>query len=99
MKRAMPFITELKKRLSLEDPKQVFDRKLSFDESSVVKSIISVIARAPSTAKVDTVQVVVFENGAKLGKDVVTNEEIEIPAGKVIENAVPGNPAITIKNI
>ncbi|OWB65780.1 hypothetical protein B5S30_g1111 [[Candida] boidinii] len=99
MKRAMPFITELKKRLSLEDPKQVFDRKLSFDEAAVVKSILSVIARAPSTAKVDTVQVVVFENGAKVGKDVVTNEEVEIPSGKVIENTLPGNPAITIKNI
>lgn len=100
MKRAMPFINELKKQLAVEKADEVFNRELLFDEIDVVKQAIESIKKAPATINVSSVQIVAFANGSKTGKDVITEKDVEIPQKiKSIDNAVPGQPAVLIKNI
>lgn len=100
MKRAMPFINELKKQLATEKADEVFNRELLFDEIDVVRQALESIKKAPTIIKVAEVKIVSFENGASVGKEVISEQEIEIPAKvKSIENAVPGQPAVLIKNL
>lgn len=100
MKRAMPFISLLKQRLDVESPETVFNRELSFNEIETVKTVLSLLKKSPSQLNAAEIQAVAFENGAKVGKDIVTGEEVAITAAaKIIENAVPGQPGIVLKNI
>lgn len=100
MKRAMPFISTLKQRLSKESPDVVFNRELNFDEVETIKSTIESIKSAPSNVKVDSIQIISFKNSAKVGKDAFTGEEVTLPAvGKIVDSAVPGQPGILIHNV
>ncbi|CUM66913.1 uncharacterized protein PRCAT00004598001 [Priceomyces carsonii] len=100
MKRAMPFISLLKQRLATEEPKIVFNRELTFDESEVLKSVISNIQKAPITLDVKEVEIIAFESGTKSGKNAITGETVDISiTGKFIDSAVPGSPGILISNI
>lgn len=100
MKRAMPFINELKKQLAVEKSEEVFNRELLFDELDLVKQALESIKKAPAIINVSEVQVVSFSNGSTTGKDIVSEKEVPIPQKvKSIENAVPGQPAILIKNL
>lgn len=100
MKRAMPFINELKKQLTLEKAEEVFNRELLFNEVDIVKQALDSIKKAPTSINVVEVNVVSFDNGASAGKNVLTDADVEIPAKvKSIENAVPGQPAVLIKNL
>lgn len=100
MKRAMPFINFLKQRLAKEDPKTVFNRKLTFDEGELLKKVLPIAEKAPTTLKVDEIKVVAFPHGSKTGTDLVSGEVVEITTtGKVVEAAVPGVPGILIKNV
>lgn len=99
MKRAMPFINELKKQLSIEKADEVFNRELLFDEIDVVRQATESIKKAPTSLNVAAVKIVSYANGSSTGKDVLTEEEVEIPKIKSVENAVPGQPAVIIKNI
>ncbi|ODV88290.1 hypothetical protein CANARDRAFT_26445 [[Candida] arabinofermentans NRRL YB-2248] len=99
MKRAMPFISDLKKRLTSEKPEAVFNRELSFSEIDVVKTVLEVIKKAPSLTTVSQVRAIAFDSGASTGFDIVTGETVDIPNGKISEIAVPGEPAIGLKNI
>lgn len=100
MKRAMPFISLLKQRLANEEASTVFNRKLTFDEVDVVKSVLSNIEKSSTTVEFKKVEIIAFPNGATTGKNIVTGEEVAITVkGKVIDNAVPGEPGILIKNI
>lgn len=100
MKRAMPFINFLKQRLVKEDPKTVFNRKLTFNEGELLKKVLTIIEKAPTTLNVSEVKVVAFPHGSKSGTDIISGEEVAITAtGKVVEAAVPGVPGILIKNV
>ncbi|ONH66132.1 Leucine--tRNA ligase, cytoplasmic [Cyberlindnera fabianii] len=100
MKRAMPFISNLKVRLTKESPSVVFNRELNFSEVDTVKTAIDNIKRAASAIKVEEIQVIAFQNGAKVGKDVSTGEEVPITiTGKIIDSAVPGQPGLLMENI
>ncbi|EMG49026.1 CDC60 Leucine--tRNA ligase [Candida maltosa Xu316] len=101
MKRGMPYIQAIKFRLNTEDPETVFNRKLTYDEVDTLKKVVEIVRAAPYALKVAELQIVAFNNGESVGTDIVTGEEnIEIPSkGKAIESAVPGQPAIIIKNI
>lgn len=100
MKRAMPFINFLKQRLVKEDPKIVFNRKLTFNEGELLAQVLDIIQRSTTTIKVEKVNVITFAYGSATGVDIATGEEVEIPAtGKVVEAAVPGQPGIVIRNI
>ncbi|ODV74633.1 leucine--tRNA ligase CDC60 [Cyberlindnera jadinii NRRL Y-1542] len=100
MKRAMPFISNLKQRLVKESPDVVFNRELNFDEVATVKTAIETIKRAASAFKVHDVQVISFKNGTRVGTDIFTGEEVPITiTGKIIDSAVPGQPGLVMENI
>lgn len=101
MKRAMPFISVLKQRLAVEDPQIVFNRELTFNEVEVVLSVVGNIQKAPAAINITELEIIAVENGADKGKNVVTGEEVEITstAKKMVEQAIPGEPGIIIKNI
>ena len=100
MKRAMPFINELKKQLLTEKADEVFNRELLFDEIDVVRQAVNSIKKSPTAINVTDVKIVSFANGSTTGKNILTEENVEIPQKiKSIDNAVPGQPAVIIKNI
>ncbi|GMM30343.1 leucine--tRNA ligase [Martiniozyma asiatica (nom. inval.)] len=99
MKRAMPFISELKKQLAIESPEKVFNRELIFDELDVIKQSVEILKKAPTSCNVTEVEIISFENGSATGQN-AARAEVEIPSKvKSIENAVPGQPAVLIKNL
>lgn len=99
MKRAMPFINFLKQRLAKEDPKTVFNRKLTFDEGELLQKVVDNIQKSTTTIKIEKLNVVSFPYGSKQGLDLATGKEVQITAtGKVVEAAVPGQPGILIRN-
>merc|ERR1712007_100029 len=95
MKRAMPFINELKKQLLTEKADEVFNRELLFDEIDVVRQAVNSIKKSPTAINVTDVKIVSFANGSTTGKNILTEENVEIPQKiKSIDNAVPGQPAV-----
>lgn len=100
MKRAMPFIQFLKQRLTKEDPKTVFNRKLTFNEADVLKSVLPNLKQCSTTVKIEDVKVISFPHGSKTGVEVISGKEVEVPAaGKAVDAAVPGEPGILIQNV
>lgn len=98
MKKAMPFVQGLKKRLQHEKPDTVFQRKLAFDEVEVLKNVV------PSLKKLigaQEVEVIVNDEGGKTGTRVVGGKEGEkveaLPP--VAEGAEPGNPRLEFTNV
>lgn len=99
MKRAMPFISLLKQRLAVESPEAIFNRELLFDEVATIKATLQTIKKTGQALKYEQFQFVSFPHGATTGKDIFTGEEVPIQSSKPVENAIPGQPAILIKNI
>lgn len=100
MKRAMPFISLLKQRLTTEPAEVVFQRELLFNEVETVKATKAVLKKAAQGVKVEELVAVSFPYGSKVGKNIFTGEEVEIPAlAKIVDNAVPGNPGAYMQNI
>lgn len=100
MKRAMPFISVLKQRLTKESPDAVFNRELNFNETETVKTAIDNLKSSASTFKIQELQALVFKNGSRVGTDIFTGEEVPIfITGKIVDSAVPGQPGIMIANI
>jgi leucyl-tRNA synthetase len=100
MKRAMPFISNLKQRLTKESPDVVFNRELNFNETETIKTAIENLKRAASAFKVQEIQAIAFKNGTRVGTDIFTGEEVPIfITGKIIDAAVPGQPGLMIENI
>lgn len=98
MKKAMPFVQGLSKRLQAEKPEAVFDRKLPFDE---VETLRNVVPQLKKLTGAQVVEVVVVEEGVKTGKRVVGEKEGEtvdvLPPGA--DSAVPGEPKLEFVNI
>ncbi|KAK5661310.1 hypothetical protein OQA88_11205 [Cercophora sp. LCS_1] len=97
MKKAMPFVQALKKRLRDGEPwDAVLSRKLAFDEKTTLLAMIPGLKR---TAGLQSVQVVLVEEGSKNGKDLTNNgEEVEVTA-PVAESALPGQPSFFFTNV
>lgn len=95
MKKAMPFVQGLKKRLigNKESPETVFDRKLPFDELEVLAEMVMGLKRVTGAKEIEIVAV---EEGGKTGTVVATGEKRE---GLNAENSVPGQPTFEFVNI
>lgn len=95
MKKAMPFIQGLKRRLvqGREAPDVVFDRKLPFDEFAILSEMVGGLKR---TAGYKEVEVIALEEGGKTGEVVGTGEKRE---GLSAENAIPGQPTFQFSNV
>ncbi|KAI9891964.1 MAG: cytosolic leucyl tRNA synthetase [Vezdaea aestivalis] len=94
MKKAMPFVQSLKRRLlsGSEAPDEIFNRKLAFDELDVLQAMIAGLKRITGCKKITIVQV---EDGVgiKIGGEKVPS----LPS--MAESAVPGNPSFLFENL
>jgi leucyl-tRNA synthetase len=96
MKKAMPFVMSLKKRLVAGEKQDlVFDRKLAFDEIQTLKNMVPGLKKAAGLSVVELVEVA---EGGKSGK--VVGEEREV-TGLLpqAEAAVPGVPTFAFENV
>jgi leucyl-tRNA synthetase len=95
MKKAMPFVQGLKKRLvnSREAPDTVFSRKLPYDEIAILQELATGIKRTTGAKEVEIISV---DEGGKSGTVVGTGEKRENLQG---EHAVPGQPSFMFANI
>jgi leucyl-tRNA synthetase len=95
MKKAMPFVQTLKKRLvqTKESPETVFDRKLPFDEPAVLAEMLGNLRRTTGCKQID---VVLVDEGGKTGEVLGTGEKRD---GLSAEAAVPGQPTFHFMNI
>ncbi len=101
MKRAMPFVQQLKRRLmSKESPEEVFDRKLLFEEGEVLAKMVGGLRRTTGCRDVEVVKVE-GEEGKKVGVVMVGEGEgggrEELPS--VAGQASPGSPSFHFENI
>lgn len=95
MKKAMPFVQGLKKRLMAgEKPEMVFERKLAFDEIEVLKNMVPGLKKAAGLSQVEIVKV---EEGGKTGH-VVGGGPVE-NLSHIAEGAVPGVPTFAFENV
>ncbi|TKA32796.1 hypothetical protein B0A50_01021 [Salinomyces thailandicus] len=105
-KRAMPFVQGLKKSLETGlDPTMVFERKLAFDEVSVLREMVPGLRQ--TLQKCVRVEIVVVEEGGKKGRVVALSggaqgeqegaERSDLPP--TAENAVPGQPTFFFENV
>jgi leucyl-tRNA synthetase len=96
MKKAMPFVQGLKKRLiGGEKPEMVFNRKLAFDEVKTLENMVPGLKKAAGLAVVELVQV---EEGGKKGHVVGEGKVVEgLPPNA--ELAVPGVPTFNFENV
>ncbi|KAH8804005.1 leucyl-tRNA synthetase-like protein [Hyaloscypha sp. PMI_1271] len=96
MKKAMPFVQGLKKRLvGGEKPELVFNRKLAFDELKALENMVPGLKKAAGLAVVELVKV---EEGGKKGHVVDSGKVIEgLPPNA--EGAVPGVPTFNFENV
>jgi leucyl-tRNA synthetase len=96
MKKAMPFVQGLKKRLvGGEKPETVFNRQLAFDEVKTLENMVPGLKKAAGLALVELVQV---EEGGKTGKVVGEGRVVErLPPNA--EAAVPGVPTFHFENV
>lgn len=101
MKRAMPFVQQLKKRLtSGESQGVVFDRKLAFDEQGVLRKMVRGLRRTTGCRVVEVVKVE-GEEGEKVGVVMVGEGEGGKREGlpSVSGHATPGSPTFHFENI
>jgi len=95
MKKAMPFVQGIKRRLQVEPYETVFDRKLVFDEVAVLKEVVAGIGKM--TGAVEIRVVTIEENGKGKRVDGGREEEVDVPA--MAESAEPGNPKFEFENV
>lgn len=96
MKKAMPFVQGLKRRLvqSKEKPETVFERQLGFDELQVLKDYAGNIKK---TTGCNVLEIVSVEEGGKTGTTADGEARESLPP--VAESAVPGQPTFQFENI
>lgn len=101
MKRAMPFVQQLKKRLvGGESQEVVFDRKLAFEEGEVLGKMVRGLRRTTGCRVIEVVKVE-GEEGGKVGVVMVgeregeKREDLAPAAGQ----ATPGSPNFHFENI
>ncbi|KAK2757672.1 cytosolic leucyl tRNA synthetase [Arachnomyces sp. PD_36] len=97
MKKAMPFVQGLKKRLvtAKEAPETVFDRKLGFDELQVLGDMVDTLKKTTGCKYIEVISV---EEGGKAGT-VVGSGEAKEGLPPVAESAIPGSPSFHFENV
>lgn len=96
MKKAMPFVQNLKKRLQSGEPASaVLERKLAFDEKSILLAMNPGLKR---TANLSAVDIISVEEGGKKGTNLVDGTAVDISAPNA-EAAVPGTPTYLFQNV
>ncbi|KAM6488588.1 hypothetical protein HDV62DRAFT_32565 [Trichoderma sp. SZMC 28011] len=96
MKKAMPFVQSLKKRLQAGEPASVvLEQKLAFDEKETLSQMLAGLKR---TSGLSVLDVLVVEEGGKKGVQLEDGKEVEISV-PVAENAVPGQPTFFFENV
>ena len=96
MKKAMPFVQGLKKRLvtTKEKPEAVFNRELAFDEMQVLTDFVPNIKKATGCRMVEIVSV---EEGGQVGATRDGEKREGLPPAAA--GAVPGQPTFSFENI
>ncbi len=98
MKRAMPFIQDLKRKLeSGESPDAVLDRILGFDEVEVLKEMVPVLKS--TVPKLKGVSIIVVDEGGQneSSSNAGRNGGEGIP--RIGSSAEPGNPSLEFLNV
>ncbi|KAF2762345.1 leucyl-tRNA synthetase [Pseudovirgaria hyperparasitica] len=99
MKKAMPFVQSLAKRLTGgELPEAVFGRKLPFDELAVLKEMVPVLP----VVKLVEVEIVSVDDGGKSGTVVFPeskNGEKRDSLPVQAEGSIPGTPTFVFENV
>lgn len=98
MKKAMPFVQGLKRRLMAGEPAdKVLDRKLAFDEPAILREMIPGLKKTAGLKVIDLIQV---EEGGKKGKIVGGDGQGEKEGlASQAEHAVPGQPTFMFENV
>lgn len=97
MKKAMPFIQGLKKRLDGgEKAGEVFDRRLPFDEIATLKEMVPGLKQ--TVPKLKVVEIVGVKEGEKSGKVLFGEGEMKDNLPPTAEQAVPGAPTFFFEN-
>ncbi|KAI8240851.1 Leucine--tRNA ligase [Colletotrichum sp. SAR 10_99] len=96
MKKAMPFVQGLKRRLQAGEPANaVLERKLAFNEKAVLVDMVDGLKRSANLVEVSIVAV---EEGSKKGTDLISGATVEnLPPNA--EGAVPGAPNFLFANV
>src|SRR2546430_181382 len=91
MKKAMPFVQGLKKRLQGgEKPETVFERKLAFDE---IETLTEMVPGLRKTTGCKSIVIIAVEEGYKTGKIIAGDGDGAVEGlPPVAEGAVPGSP-------
>jgi leucyl-tRNA synthetase len=96
MKKAMPFVQSLKKRLRDGEPaSSVLERKLAFDEK---KTLVAMVPGLKRTAGLAAVEIVEVAEGSKKGVNLLDGREVDVSA-PVADSAVPGQPSFFFENV
>lgn len=92
----MPFVKQLQRRLEAgEDSSTVLERKLSFDEQTLLLEMLSGLKRTTGFSKIAIVHVA---EGTKTGKDLTDGgKEVDV-SSPVAASAVPGTPSFMFEN-
>jgi leucyl-tRNA synthetase len=100
MKKAMPFVQGLKRRLlNKETPEAVFNRKLAFDEIGTLRDMVAGLKK---TTNCGVVEIVIVEEGGKSGVSVNGEGREGGTVGGLplsAEAAVPGTPTFHFENV
>lgn len=95
-KKAMPFVSVLKKRLDAgEKPETVFNRKLLFDEVQVLKELKPGLKS--TVTKLTEIVIVVIDADGKTGTVTEGGKLMEL--SPVAQSAEPGSPAFEFTNV
>ncbi|TAQ85897.1 hypothetical protein B7494_g5788 [Chlorociboria aeruginascens] len=99
MKKAMPFVQVLKRKLESGEPKDaVFDRVLSFDEVEVLREMVAGLTT--TVPKLKQVSIVVVDEGAKTGVKIEAGKEEKVEAlPQAAATAEPGSPTFEFTNL
>lgn len=96
MKKAMPFVQGLKRRLQNGEPTSaVLEQKLAFDEKQTLQQMAASLKRSTGLADLELLAV---EEGGKKGTSLIDGKTVEI-SNVLAENAVPGTPTFVFENI
>ncbi|UNI19942.1 Leucine--tRNA ligase [Purpureocillium takamizusanense] len=96
MKKAMPFVQGLKKRLQNGEPASaVLEQKLAFDEKETLAQMVPGLSK---TAGLVACDVLIVEEGGKKGVSMTDGKEVDITV-PIAENSVPGVPTFFFENV
>ncbi|RTE70310.1 Leucine--tRNA ligase, cytoplasmic [Fusarium euwallaceae] len=96
MKKAMPFVQALKRRLQAGEPATaVLERKLAFDEKETLLQMVPGLIR---TGGLVSCNILAVHEGGKEAVNVSDGGEVKVTVA-VAENAVPGIPTFLFENV